>query len=396
VNKYVRTLAPVLVLGLGVLAVQGMIAAKPAPEKKEETQRLVSLFVESVGQETVQLTVQSQGEVQAKTEIDLVPRVSGHVLSISDRFAEGAGFEPGESLIKIDDADYRLAVIRAEARVAEAEVRLMQEQAGAEIKRKQWESTGRTSEPSPLQVNRPQVREAEAKLRSAKADLEEARLNLARTEIKLPFRGRVMERAIGVGQYVSAGTRLGRVFATDTVQVELPMTDSQLRELDLPMGFVASSDTSGPAVVLTANVGGQDRHWTGHVVRTHAAVDQQTRLIYAVVEVEDPYGAGSTDGVPLAVGLFVSADIEAASTQNALVMPREALRNADKVYVVNDDDKLEIRTVDVLSSNEERVLVSAGVIPGERVVTSTIPNAVDGMLVQPISSTDADPVAMNL
>jgi hypothetical protein len=120
-------------------------------------------------------------------------------------------------------------------------------------------------------------------------------------------------------------------------------------------------------------------------VRTQAAIDQQTRLIYAIAEVTDPYGAGADANMPLAVGLFVTAEIAGARPQEALVIPRVALRSADKVYVVNDEDKLEIRTVQVLSTSEDRVLLSAGVSAGERVVTSTIPGAVDGMQVQAMS-----------
>lgn len=384
-KKLLRIMAPLLVLVVGFGVVQAMVAAKPAPEKKEEAQRLISLFYDEVGEETVTLMVGTQGEVRSTNEIDLVPRVSGQVMSISENFAIGAGFEPGETLIKIDDADYRLAVTRAEARVAEAQVQLLTEQAAAAIKRKQWDSLHKGKEPSPMQVNRPQVAEAEAKLRSAEADLAEARLNLARTEIKVPFAGRVMERAVGVGQFVTMGTKLGRVFSTDRVEIRLPLTDEQLLELGLPMGYV-DRDGSGPLVDLRSQLGREVYVWEGRIVRTDASVDERTRLIYAVAEVEDPYGENAQGGIPLAVGMFVTADIEGARSQHAMVMPREALRNADEVYVINGEDKLEIRTVDVLSTSEDRVWVTAGVMPGERVATSTIPNAVDGMLVQPINS----------
>ncbi|MDX1570334.1 MAG: efflux RND transporter periplasmic adaptor subunit [Xanthomonadales bacterium] len=383
-KKFLRFVAPIGVLLVGFGVVQAMVAAKPAPEKKEETQRLISLFYDEVAEEKVTLSVGTQGEVRSTNEIDLVPRVSGQIVHISDRFAVGAGFEPGETLIKIDDADYRLALTRAEARVAEAEVKLMQEEAAAAIKRQQWESIHKGKEPSPLQVNKPQVAEAKAKLRSAQADLAEARLNLERTEIRMPFHGRVMERHVGVGQFVSMGTNLGRVFSTDRIEVRLPLTDAQMAELGLPMGYVAKNG-QGPVVDLSASAGGERRVWQGRIVRTDASVDGQTRLIYAVAEVEDPYGTNAKDGIPLAVGMFVTADIAGAQEQTAMVMPREALRSADKVYVINEEDKLEIRTVKVLSTSEELAWVTAGVAPGERVATSTIPNAVDGMLVQPIN-----------
>ena len=384
VKRALKIAAPILVLITGVGVVQAMIAAKPAPEKKEEPQRIVSLYVDEVRADTVTLSVDAQGQVRPRTEIDLVPDVSGRIVWVSEQFAEGAGFEPGTTLVKIEDADFRLAVIRMEARVAEAERTLAQELASAGIKRQQWESTHSSQQPTPLQINQPQVAEARAKLASAQADLEAARLDLERTQIKAPFHGRVRARNVGVGQYVSVGMPLGRVFATDVVEVALPLTDMQLAELKLPIGYVAP-DGQGPAVNLLSRVGNEDQVWEGRIVRTHAAIDEATRLIYAVAQVEDPYGKAASNGVPLAVGMFVSAEVEGVTPQDALVMPRSALRNNDQVYVVNPEDKLEIRTVDVLSTSDERVLVTAGVSAGERVVTSPMANAAPGMEVQAIT-----------
>ncbi|WP_250463183.1 efflux RND transporter periplasmic adaptor subunit [Microbulbifer litoralis] len=384
-KKYFKAAAPVAVLAVAFGAVQLMSAAKQAPEKKEEEQRLVSLVYTQAREQAVHLNVRTQGEVRAHTEIDLSAEVSGRIVAISDNFAEGAGFEPGETLVQLDDADYRLALARAKAGVAQAEVLLLQARAAASIKRQQWLQLNPDREPTPLQVNRPQVAEAEANLRSAQAELSDAERDLARTRIALPYRGRVASRAVGVGQYVTTNTPLGRVFATDRMEVRLPLTDAQLQELDLPMGFVAGEQNPGPQVTLSAQVGSRQHQWRGRIVRTQASVDQQTRLIYAVAEVNDPYGAGASDGAPLAVGLFVSAEAQSTRERRAVVLPREALRNADKVYVVDGDDQLDIRTVDVLSTSENRVVVASGVADGERVVTSTVANAVDGMQVQPIT-----------
>ncbi|WP_286830569.1 MULTISPECIES: efflux RND transporter periplasmic adaptor subunit [Kordiimonas] len=392
-RKILKIAAPGLVLAAAIGSVVVLAAAKEAPEKKEEAPRQVSLYVDEVRAERVTLSVRTQGEVRPKTEVDLVPQVSGRIIAISDSFAEGAGFTAGETLIQIDDADYRLAVTSSEARVAEARVRVEQELADARIKKKQWQDWVKDGEPTPLALNQPQVAEAQAKLRAAEADLEKAKLDLARTQIKMPFQGRVLERKVGVGQFVNVGAQLGRVFATDKVEVRLPLTDSQLAELNLPIGFVATG-ANAPVVTFKANLGGDDHLWKGRIVRTHASVDQKTRLMYAVAEVVDPYGVSVDDyGMPLAVGLFVSAEIEGVNPQNALVMPRLALRSEDKVYVIKNE-KLEIRTVDVLSTTADRVVVTSGVEPGEKVVTSPVRGAYDGMGATAISrNAQADPAS---
>ena len=383
-KKLLKIISPILVLAVSIGIVQALGAAKPEPEKKEDAQRLISLYVDEVKSDTVTISVQTQGEVRPKTEIDLVPQVSGRIVGISESFAEGAEFGPGEMLIKIDDSDYRLAVVRAQARVAEAEVAVQRELANAKIKKDHWLDKENTGEPTPYALNKPQVMEAEAKLAAAQSDLREAELNVARTEISAPFQGRVRLKNVGIGQYVSAGTNLGRVFSTDTVEIRLPLTDSQLAELNLPMGFMADA-FNAPLVEFSAQVGNRQNRWNGRIVRTHASIDQQTRLIYAVAEVSDPYGLGSDNGTPMAVGMFVHADIAGVNSQPALVLPRLALRNANKVYVINDDNRLEIRTVEILSTSEETVLVSNGVAVGDKVVTSTIPAAVDGMEVRAIT-----------
>ena len=384
-KKLFKTALPVIVLLAGIGIVQVLVAAKPAPEKKEDSQRLVSLYVDEVESDEVKITVEAQGEVRPKTEIELVPQVSGRIMMISDQFHEGAEFGPNTMLVKIDDADYRLAVIRAEARVAAAETNVEEQLATQKIKEQQWATKGGNAQPTPFALNVPQVKQARAQLASAEAELEEAKLNLARTEIRVPFQGRVRSRNIGLGEIVSAGTSLGRVFSVDTVEVRLPLTDTQLVELNLPMGYSAEAG-AGPLVNFKAMVGNQAYFWQGRIRRVNAAVDQDTRLIYATAEVEDPYGKAAVGGMPMAVGLFVSAEIAGTDQRSVYVMPRRALRNEDKVYVINDESRLEIRTVNVLSTSEERVYVTSGVEPGEQVVTSTIPAAVDGMQVEAIKS----------
>lgn len=385
-KKLLKILGPVLVIAAGIAIVQVLVAAKPEPEVNDEGPRLVSLHVDEVKSELVTISVKTQGEVRPKTEIELVPQVSGRIVVMSNVFNEGAEFLPDTMLLKIDDADYQVAAIRAEARVAEAQTELERQKATAQIKEEEWRDGGKNQEPTQFALNLTQVAEAEAMLRAAQADLRKARLDLKRTEIRVPFHGRVRDRHVGIGQYVTAGTPVGRVFSIDTVEVRLPLTDTQLAELNLPLGFTAIETQAAPEVSFRAAMGNRDYFWQGRIVRIDAAVDKGSRLIYATAEVEDPYGSSASDGMPLAVGMFVSAEIMGVSERSAYVMPRLALRNQDKVYVINENNRLEIRTVNVISTSEERVLVSSGVSPGERVVTSTLPSAVDGMEVEPILS----------
>lgn len=378
-----KIFAPIIVLVGAIALMMAMVAGKPEPEKKERTERKVSLHVAPAVKTKRSIDVETQGEVKAKNQIPLTARVSGHVIAISPDFEEGAAIDEDTVLVKIDDTDYKVAVVRAEARVAEAQVSLERELANAKIKKDTWDQKKGNTKPSPFALNKPQVLEAEAKLRAAKADLDEAKLNVQRTEIKVPFKGRVLSRNIGLGQFVSAGAALGQVFSVDVAQVRLPLTDLQLASLRLPLGYEAESDNA-PEVIFTTNIGRSQHQWRGRIVRTNAAVDQNTRLSYAIAEVKDPYGGGADGDTPFAVGMFVNALIKGFEETDAWVLPRDALRQEDIVYVVGDDNKLTIRQVDVYATTSGEVFISEGLQSGEQVVTSAVNNVYDGMLVEPI------------
>ena len=372
-----------LVFVASIFIVNALVAAKPTPEKKPKEQRAVSLFVDEVTEQTGKLKVSTQGEVKPQTEIDLTAQVSGQILSVSQNFTEGSQFIKGENLIKIDNTDYKLAVIRAEAQVANAKVSVEKELANSKIKKDQWKHKSPKVKPSDYALNIPQIAYAKAQLKSAEAELKAAELNLSRTQITAPFDGRVQNENIAIGQYITPATLLGHIFSTEIVEVRLPLTDSQLTELNLPIGFVAQKDNA-PLVTFTANMGNNALKWQGRIVRTNATVDNQTRMVYAIAEISQPYADISA---PLAVGLYVNAEINSNVEQKTLVFPRLALHNKDQVYVINDANKLEIRTVKVLSTSKDFVHVANGVITGEKVVTSTVPVAVEGMDVIALSRT---------
>jgi len=124
-------------------------------------------------------------------------------------------------------------------------------------------------------------------------------------------------------------------------------------------------------VDLSARVAGEVRHWDARIMRTDSTYDTQTRALFAIAEVRDPYGKGaSEDGVPLAPGLFVDADIAGKSFDDVIVIPRDGLRPQDEVYIVDDKGKAEIRKVEVLDAEATRAIVTGGIEPGELVVLS--------------------------
>ena len=377
-NKLLKGGIPLAVLGFGVAVFMLLDTFKPEPEKKEEGPRPITVFVERIEPVDLDLEVVTQGEVRSRIAIDLVSQVSGRIADVSSEFTEGGSVVPGETLVTIEDIDYRLALSQAEARVAAAEVGVEIALADADVARKQL----RTSEnPSALALKKPQVAEANAVLKAAQADLQQAEVNLDRSRVSLPFTGRIEKTYVDLGQFVSAGTPLGRAFATDRVELRLPVSHNQLAALDLPIGYVAGED-GGRHVDISATVGGVEQNWRGKLVRLDASIDSNTRLLYAMAEVEDPYGSNvSQHNMPLAVGLYVDAVIQGRSVQQAMRIPRSALRAGDTVYVIKDG-VLDIRTVGVTHSSDEFAVIGEGLSPGEQVIISTLRNPLEGMAVQ--------------
>jgi RND family efflux transporter MFP subunit len=384
VKKLVSVLAPVVVIAMGA-GVYGLLEwAKPDPEKKLEAPRPLSVYVEHVERTNVALNVETSGEVRARTEIDIVAQIAGRVVSVSAEFTEGGRVTPGEALITIEDTDFRFALLQAEAVVANAEVGMQQALAAANVARKQLKGATNASD---LALNKPQVARAQAGIKAARADLAQAQVNLDRTRITLPFTGRIVSTSVDVGQYITPGTPLGKAFSTDVVEVRLPLNDSQLASLDLPIGFIAGEE-GGLLVNLRTTVAGREQNWQGHLTRLDASIERETRMLYGLVEVHSPYDDNvSENGMPLAVGLYVRAQIEGREINGAYVIPRDALRAGNQVYVVNEKGRLEVRSVEVTHSSSRRAIIASGLAPAERVVVSSIRNPIQGMALEPLQQT---------
>ena len=383
VKKMIPFLAPVVVLAAGGGIYALLHWAKPEPEKKEDPVRPLSVFVEPVEKSSVVLSVETGGEVRARTEIDIVAQVSGRVVSVSSEFTEGGIVKPDTVLVSIEDTDYQLALLQAEAAVADAEVGVQQALADQDVAKKQLRGSNNVSD---LALKRPQVAQARARLKAAEASLAQARMNLERTAITLPFDGRIVDTQVDVGQFITPGTPIGRAFATDVVEVRLPLNDNQLASLDLPIGYVANDD--GLSVELSAVVGGRTQFWSANLKRLDAAIESETRMIYGIAELHAPYTQNLSQlGMPLAVGLYVNARIDGRELEDAYVIPRDALRAGNQVFVVNNDGRLEVRGVEVKHSSPQRAVIAAGLKQAERVVVSSIRNPIEGMALEALENT---------
>lgn len=367
---------PILVILAGIAATAVMGAMKETPEEKEDVVKAIPVLTAFAQTQDVTLSVNVQGEVQPRTEINLVPQVSGKITYMSPKFIEGGKFEKGALLVRIDPREFELRLIQARATVAQNETALIREKSEADLALSDWQDLGRSGAPTPLTLRAPQMAEAAAKLEAAKAQFDEAQLQLDRTALYAPFSGRVTMRHIDKGEFVTAGTRLGEIYSTEVMDVKLPMTNDNLRQAGLRLGYEAGGKTPAIPVTLSANVAGMFSQWEGKIVRTDSRFDSETRVLFAYAEVKEPFGA--QHDMPLAPGLFVDGAITGQVLPDVVTIPRAALRGEDRVYVATDDNTLSIRTISVLSSNKERVVIGSGLAAGEAVIISPIRGVAEG------------------
>ncbi len=376
-----KTVIPILVICGALITSYFLYATTPTLQPVEPEAVATAIRVITVNPERVRLTVRSQGNVVPQMVSELIPEVSGRVNWISPALISGGYFEQDESLLRIDDRDYRSKVERGQAAVTRAKAE--DEHARFELQRIREMAKNKLTSQSQLEATLRAQRIAEAGLTDAEIALVQAKRDLWRTEIKAPFAGLVRSEKVDKGQFVSRGQSVASIYASDSVEVRLPVADSQLAYLDLPLGHRGElPDELSPRVVLSTHYGGREYQWHGRLVRTEAEIDAKTRMVHAIIRVDNRINEGQP---PLPVGLFVKAEIEGRWVEDIISLPRAAMRNGDQVLVVDKESRLRYRHVDLLRLDRDQVLIRAGLQAGEMICVSPIQTVIDGMRVKPVT-----------
>lgn len=383
IRAALKWVLPVLVVGTGALLFNVLLGLLEEPAKKVLRYQPPLVRVLEVERQSSRLEVRSQGTVRPRTQTMLVAEVSGRIVEISPSLASGGFFEAGAVLCRIDESDYLLALVQAQASLARAKRLLALEESEAKVARSEW-SRRRSGKPDPLAVREPQLAEARANAAAAEAQVKKAKLDLGRCRIRAPYAGRVGRRFVDPGQFVLPGSQLARVHAIDKVEVRLPIPDRDLAHLDLPEDFGASSGPlKGPEVLLTARFGGERRSWQARIVRVEGEIDPATAMLYLVAEVDDPYARKSLgERTPLPIGLYVEARIQGRDVSGVFVVPSEALRGKDQVQVVGKDRVLRSRRVEILRREQDSILVTGGLEDGQLLCLTRLDAVVKGMTVR--------------
>ncbi|MFT4632193.1 MAG: RND family efflux transporter MFP subunit [Candidatus Pseudothioglobus sp.] len=379
VHKVKQLLLPIAILIAG-FGLAGVILATGPTLTSKPAEILAPLVRTSIIKpQQVQLGANTHGSVSPRTESEVVPEVAGRVIHVNPDFVSGGFFKAGEELLRIDPLDSEVALEQAKANLARAESDLANASKDASrqddlVKRKLVSTAAQDDAGNRLRIT-------DANLRQARAQLSRAERDLLRTRIVAPYDGRVRTERVDIGQFVSRGTAIASIYATDYAEVRLPIHDEELAFLNLPLGPNPLPANTGAEVTLSARFGGADHQWQAKVVRTEGELDPKTRMVTVVARVDRPYKIVG-DKPPLAVGLFVDARIHGKIADNISIIPRAALHQNNQVLVVDVDDKLHFQDVTILRIIDDQAYISAGLNAGDRLCISVLDNPLEGMSVR--------------
>ncbi|MBC8379421.1 MAG: efflux RND transporter periplasmic adaptor subunit [Planctomycetes bacterium] len=375
----------VVIVVVAIGAAKMMSSFRKPPEKKAQNVSAPLLNAIQVYPETLQMTVQGFGTVKPRMEVQVVPQVSGKVIQCHRQLVNGGFFQADEPLVMIEQTDYTLAVESADAAVAQAEVKVEQEKAEADVAHQEWEKLHPGKQPDSVLVFRePQIRNAQAQLNAAKARLAKAKLDLERTTMTMPFDGRIVQTNIDVGQFITAGVPVATVYRTDIVEIMVPLEDAELQWFKLSLNGNHNGDSGGTPVSVFASFGGGEHTWAGQLVRTEGYIDPKSRLVHAVAQVVDPFKIESPRP-PLTPGMFVRVDIQGRQFENIYRLPRYAIRRGSEVWVATgtgETKKLTIQPVGIFRIDRDFAYVVTGLDEGDFVITSALETVTNGMTVR--------------
>ena len=375
-RRYAGPLA-VVIVGFGLSA----LIVRTGPELDTASHREDTPVVRTVPARarTVRMTVTTHGTVAPKTESQLVAEVAGRVVAVAPTLVSGGFFTRGDALVEIERIDYEFALEKSRAQLAAAEGDL----AHAEKAYERQEELSATQSVSESQRDDALSRlvTARALLRQATAGVARAERDLERTRLTAPYHGRVRAERIDVGQFVARGESVATLYSIDFAEVRLPVRDEDIAFL--PVSLARAGDDVGerPKVVLRAPVGGVERSWDAQIVSTEGELDPRTRMTNLIAQVAAPYDQPK-DQPALTVGLFVEAEIAGNVYEGIVAIPRSALREGNRVHLVDGNGRLVFRRVDVLRVTGETAYLRGGIASGETICLTILPDAMEGQRVR--------------
>ena len=381
-NLKYKKLIPFAIIG-SLLLIAFLIRMNPpeAPQRGSFDGPQMVVETMQVEHRNYEVRLQSYGTVQPRTRSMLIAQVGGQIVSINENVRDGGFFEKGDVLGQIDARDYEADVQISEASLADARQALAEAVARSEQALEDWDRLGNEGEPSELVLRVPQLEAAKARVKSAESALSKAKLDLERTNIVAPFAGRVIRKLVDVGQVVSSNTQLAEIYATDVVEIRLPLRNRDLGFIDLPESyrFEQADDSSATEVIIRSDLIGNEE-WPARLIRTEGAIDEAARQLHVIAQIDDPFGPAAAGKAPLKIGQYVTAEIRGKQLPNVLVIPNNTIYQGSYVYTV-EEGILQRKDITIAWQNDDDAVIESGLEAGEQLVTTPLGQVTSGLKV---------------
>lgn len=392
-RRVFQVLLPLVAIGSGIAVASLFIATGPkaAPVDQEVTQTFVQ--VADVQRVEYRPSLRAMGIVQAERSVALAPEVGGRVKEANHELVPGGLVSADEPLIRVDGRDYSDALAMTQAELAAAQLRVREENTLRQVAEHEWRDRpeGFSDETLAFALREPHLDVAKAQVASARTRIAKAKRDLGRTLLRAPFDAVVLTESVELGQTVSPAVPVVTLAATDRFRVEVSIPVAQLKELRIPE--VNTDDPAGSRAVIFNEAAGESAVLEGTILRLERAVDQRGRMAKLHIAIDDPLSlqlAPSERPLPLLIGSAVRVELEGEPLRDVVVLPRTAIQENGQVWLLGPDGTLHAREVSLRWRDAGTVVVSDGLEPGERVVTTALPLATEGMRVSVDERPDED------
>ena len=377
----IKKLKPLFIL-LGAMLLSYILwfLGQVQPDPVEESPA-PDVIVEILTPKDFQVKIISSGTTTPLTQTILNAEVGGEVIYRSKKFSEGSSVIEGEILAKIDDTDLQLQYKNALLQLANAEVQYSLQLAEAEVAKEAWEKMG-DGIASDLMLKKPQLKQAEALLEVAKAQVSSAEKKLNKTEIVAPYAGRIQNVNIDLGTTIIPGQPVGAMYTSSEIEITLAIKDNDLQFLSIPMDGRKLDSSEQALVQIESFYKGKIQSWQGKLERVDGVIDPVTRMINLIAVFENDFIETNQSNLP--IGLFVEAKIDGIKLNDVFQIPVTAISENNVVYIVDNNNELELRELSILKKYSDFVIVKEGIRAGERIVTSKLSTASNGIKVNPV------------
>jgi len=377
-KKYLKAIVVIIVT---VILVKIIMGNPPQSNRgKPQKSKLMSVTVQTLTAQDFQIALDSFGTVKPRTQSVLVAQVSGQITKISNNFRDGEFFHKGDVLVTLDDRDYKAELKISEAGVLNAQQSLLEEKAKVAQAKEDWQRLGNGKEANDLVLRKPQLAASRAQLLSAQAKYEKAQLAFERTKVIAPYSGRILKKQVDVGQVVSNNSKLADIFATDKVEIRLPIHNSDLAFINLPEQYSDQPNRKNNFnnVLFTSDlIPGQK--WQGKLIRTEGSIDDNSQQLYVVAQIDDPFKSGLVSSeqasnqqrMTIKIGQYLNAKITAKLLTQTMIIPNTAIYQGSYVYIVVNG-LLQRKTISIAWQNDKHALISSGLDFGQKLVLTSL------------------------